>query len=753
MKPARGRVEDARMLRGQGRFTDDWAFDGEAWMVFLRSPFAHALIGKVDVGAARRLPGVFGVFTADDMDIGPIRTILANHPGPNGAPMYVPPRGPLAVDRVRYLGEPVIAIVARTEFLAREACELCNVEFSPLPVVTGIEALAADAPQLWSEVPGNLAFTVERGCREAVDAAFAKAARVVELDISIPRTTAFAMEPRAAIATWDGERYTLRIGTHTPHTARQRLASDALALPEDALRILVGDMGGSFGMREGVFPEYVAALWATRHLAVPVRWRAERSEAMLSDSHARDQQISAALALDGEGGFLGIRVATHTNLGAWLTQGGSHVPVGNVVGLAGPYSTPAIHVRAFGYYSNTVPTAPYRGAGRPEASYVLERLVDAAAVQTGIDRIELRRRNLVPCSAMPHSTPFGLTIDSGDFPRLLAVLVESADWSGFPARRAESEARGLVRGLGVALSVELAGGPATGPLPETACVSLLPDGRISAALGTQSHGQGHETAFTTLLAEIFGLERQRIVIVTGDTDAVPSGAGSFGSRSLAAGGTALRRAAQNFLDLAIAAASAELGGDVELSDGLFRGPGNRSLSLSELAARGLPLTATATASVAAPTYPNAAAATEVEIDPETGAMIVLRHLVVHDSGVVMFPALVEGQIHGGSAQGLSQGLGERIVYDDNGQLLTGSLMDFMLPRASDLPSFETVECATPTGANILGVKGVGETGTVVAMPSLASAVADALRSAGARLIEMPFTPERLWATLHGTEHD
>lgn len=761
------RVEDDRLITGRGAFTDDLSRSHELHMVVVRSPHAHARIVAMDLSEAAASPGVRAVATAADLRRSGVRghDIFVKHPGPGGAAMFVPERLALAEDFVRFVGDPVLAIVAETREQARDAAELCSIDYEELAAVTDIAAAVADgAPTVWSQVNNNVGFVVERGDANAVAAAMAAAATVISEEFRISRVTAVPLEPRAAIAEWDSasSRFTLTCGTHTPHQGREALAK-VFGLGADQIRVVAPDLGGSFGMREGAFPEYIVAMWAARQLGRPVKWLAERSESMSADYHGRDNVARVDLALDADGLFTALRVRTLAGMGAYYSLGGSLVPVAHVGGLSGVYRTPAIHTEVCGVFTNTSPTAPYRGAGRPEAIFALERMIDIAAARTGIDRIELRRRNLIPGDAMPWRTGFLYTYDSGDFAANMDKALAAADWAGFPARREASAKRGLLRGIGLCNSIEPSGGgPVDKPFGEGVEIRFSADGRATVLVGTKSHGQGHETLIAQLMAERFALAPDRVRVVSGDTDMVPNGMGSFASRTTAAAGTALMAGADRIAAKAgrIAAHMLEAApGDIELENGSFRVAGtDRAVTLAEVCAvahdhfrlpRGEDIGLRAEAFVHADkgTFPTGCHVCEVEVDPQTGSTTVVRYLVVDDVGRVIHPAIVAGQLHGGIAQGIGQAMLEEIRYDGSGQILSGSLQDYALPRADDLPMFETFSNPTLTTANPLGVKGVGEAGTVGALPALVNAVVDAVSALGIDHIDMPLTPCRVWSAI------
>lgn len=763
------RVEDLRLLRGLGRYTDDHRIADAVHLVFVRSPHAAARMRGIAVEAARAAPGVLGVFTGADLEASGLGTLhtMVERKRRDGSPMPRPPYRILSTDAARFVGDPVAAVVAESRSQARDAAELVEVDWDPLPAVTdAAEALAPGAPAVWpDQAPDNLCFVFELGDRAATDAAFARARHVVSLDFRVTRVSANPMEPRAAIGMWDEaeERWTLLSGMQIPHKIRSELAEKTLLVPPSRLRIISPDMGGAFGMRGSPTQEHAMVLWAARRLGRPVRWVADRTEAFLSDFHARDNISTVELALDEEGIFLGLRVRTVAGLGAYLALNTPHSPTNNLGGLAGVYRTPHIHAEVLGAFTNTQPTAPYRGAGRPEATYAVERVIDLAADRMGLDRVELRRRNLIPKEAMPFRTGLVFTYDSGDFERGMDLALQVADWAGFPSRREEAARRGRLRGIGIANAIEVAAGPFRAPNEEGVEIRFDPSGEATLLLGTHNHGQGHETVFRQLAVSMLGLEFSRVRILQGDTDVVPHGRGTFGSRSLAAGGTAMGRAAARIIERGkqIAAHLLEAAAtDIEFEAGRFTVAGtDRSLRIEEVARAAytpgrLPpgeeygLAALSIAIAEEATFPNGCHVCEVEVDPETGEVTVLRYVVVDDVGNVVNPLLLKGQIHGGVAQGLGQALFERIAYDpDSGQIVTASFMDYQMPRALDLPMVEVHGNHHPTPNNPLGVKGAGEAGTVGALPVVINAVVDALRPLGVTHLDMPASPERVWAAI------
>lgn len=760
------RVEDARLLRGRGRYTDDHRLDDAVHMVLVRSPHAAARIRGIDASAAGAMPGVLAVLTGHDLEaLGALQTSVARSL-PDGSPMPLPPYRILATDAARFVGDPVAAVVAETRAIARDAAEAVAVDWEPLPAVTDASAaLEPDAPAVWPQhAPDNLCFLFPLGNREAVEAGFAKAAHVARLPFRISRVSANPLEPRGAIGAWDeGEgRWTLISGVQIPHKIRSELAAKTLRVADNRLRLISPDMGGAFGMKGSPTQEHALVLWAARMLGRPVRWIADRTESFLSDFHARDNDSVVELALDTEGTFLALRIRTVANLGAYLAFNTPHSPTNNLGGLAGVYRTPAILAEVRGAFTNTQPTAPYRGAGRPEATYAIERVIDLAAAELGLDRVALRERNLIPREAMPFKTGLVFTYDTGDFARGMAMALEAADWVGFPARREEAKARGMLRGIGIANAIEIAAGPFRAPNEEGAGIRFEPDGGATLLLGSHNHGQGHETAFRQLAATHLGLSFDRVRVVFGDTDLVPHGRGTFGSRSIAVGGAAMARAAERIVARGrrIAAHLLEAAeADIAFEAGSFRVAGtDRAVRIEDVAVAAytpnrLPkgeemgLAADVVLTPDEATFPNGCHVAEVEIDPETGVVRLVSYAVSDDVGTVINPLLLKGQIHGGVAQGVGQVLGEEIVYDESGQMLTASFMDYRMPRASDMPPMVVESNPQPTAANPLGAKGAGEAGTVGALPVVVNAIVDALSPLGIRHIDMPATPERVWRAI------
>ncbi|WP_202909564.1 xanthine dehydrogenase family protein molybdopterin-binding subunit [Alkalilacustris brevis] len=756
------RVEDNALLRGQAEFADDLGADSDGLHIaFARSVSAAGWIGKVQADAARDMPGVACVLTGEDWvadGMGMLESRL-NHPGPDDGKMRRPPHPPIATDCVRAIGEIVAVVFARTRAQAEDAAELIEWDIDETEAVTDLaRAMHPDAPRVWPEYPDNLCFRLHKGDAEATRAALADAAHVVRHTLPISRVTAAALEPRALRADFDAATgvYTLDLGSQAPHRIASDLAATLGLQPKD-IRVISRACGGSFGMKNFGYPEYALALWAARKTGHTLRWTASRVESFNSDSHGRDQLVDAALAIDSDGHFLGLDVTIRANLGARLGPSTVHPPVANIGGLVGVYRTPVAHVTVEGYFTNTQQTAPYRGAGRPEATYVIERLIDLAAAELGIDRAELRRRNMITVDQFPYQTPLAFNYDSGDFVAILDQALDAADWAGFPARREAARKRGRLRGIGISNPIEIAGGPATGPNPEYAAIELTPQGRVMLRVGSCDAGQGHTTSFRMLVAQRLGLEPDEISILTGDTHLVARGIGTFGSRTLAAAGTSIFAGLDEIIAILKQDAADQLEvapDDLELIGGEFRVMGtDLTVALRKvLAQRDSTIRTEHYQATDGPTYPNGCHVCEVEIDSQTGVVTLLRYVVVDDVGTVLNPIIVKGQIVGGVVQGAGQALGEQIVYDpDSGQLLTASFMDYSMLRAMDVPMIEVISHPVPTRKNPLGVKGAGEAGTVGALAAVVSAVSDALAPLGVRHLDMPATPARVWQAIRDTE--
>ena len=758
------RWEDPRLLRGGGRYSDDIDRPGQAYGYVLRSPHAHARILSIDTQAARGAAGVLAVYTGDDIAAAGLGHIPCAVPRnrPDGSPMFTPPNAALRTGRVRLVGDYVAFVVAETRAAAQDAAERIEVEYEPLPAVAATAgALDATAPAVWDECPDNLCFVFEQGDKAAVEAAFAAARHVTRLDFTVTRVSIAPMEPRACVGEYDKfeDRYTLYTGTQGPHGVRQATAGPILGVAENRLRVVSHDMGGAFGMRSGPYCENALCLFAARELDRPVKWTGDRTEAFLSDDQARDNVSAAALALDEDGRFLALHVRTVANLGAYLTLLGPHSATNNLGTLAGPYTTPAIYTHVTGVFTNTNSTGPYRGAGRPEAAYAIERVIDTAAREIGMDAAELRRRNYIPESALPYRTGLVFTYDSGRFERNMDDALALSDHAGFAARRDAARDAGRLRGIGIANVIE----QSAGGFPEWAQIRFDPSGAVTLVMGTHNHGQGHETIFRQMLSDKLGLEFERIRLAQGDSDVAMAGTGTFGSRSSGVGGASIMLAADKVIDKCRKVAAHRLEAaeeDIEFADGAFAVAGtDRSLGLVEAAKLAQSfLTAPpgmepgvnewAAWTPPAPTFPNGCHVCEVEIDPDTGALEILRYAAVDDVGTVINPLLLEGQLHGGIVQGVGQIVMERMLWDgETGQPVSGSFMDYAMPRAADLPSFDLGVNEVPTPTNPLGVKGAGEAGCVGALPALMNAIVDALAPLGVRSVDMPATPERLWRAI------
>ena len=761
------RTEDARLLRGLGRYTADLAPADRCRMFVVRSPFAAARIGRVNTAAAAGMPGVRLVLTGTDAEISALGcfTSRVTRRTADGRANFVPPYRVISTDRAQFAGDVVAAVFADTIEQAKDAAEALHIAWEPLPAVTQARlAILPEAPNVWPQAPDNICFVHEVGDRAAVDAAIVAAAHSVTLHYPINRVIAAPMEPRGALALHDPaeDRFTLYAGVQNPHYIREELAGRILHIPGNRLRVVSPDTGGAFGLKESPFPEYALALIGARRIGRPVLWICERSESFLADHHGRDNDTNVTLAIDSGGIFTALRVETVANIGAYISFNGLHTPVNNLGGLSGVYRTPHIHARVVGAFSNTPPTSPYRGAGRPEAIYAVERLIDLAAQRIGIDRIELRRRNMIAASQMPYDTGFLYSYDCGEFERNMDEALKISDWSGFAQRQQASRARGRLAGIGLANAIEIAAGPVGAPWPESAEIRFDTTGSATITLGIHSQGQGHAITFAQVAADLLGISPDEIHVRFGDTDQIEFGTGSFGSRSAVAGSVALTRVAEQVIARGrmIAAAHFETDmADIVFDTGRFSIAGtDRGLSLSEVARLSYTLRPEqiggsgglceqAIIGPRAPTFPNGCHVCELEIDPETGEYSITRYCVVDDVGRLINPMLVKGQIHGGVAQGIGQILGEDIHYDSDGQLLTGSFMDYRMPRAADVPGFDVHSNEVLTLTNPLGVKGVGEAGVVGALAAVSNALVDAVRHLDIEHIDMPVTSAALWQRL------
>jgi carbon-monoxide dehydrogenase large subunit len=756
------RTEDPRLLTGRGKYHDDYNAPQQCHAFVLRSPHAHARIVSIDTREALRMPGVVAILTGEDWAKENFGHIPPSMPRQrrDGSPIFVQPRPALAHKRAMLVGDPVAFVVAESISQAKDAAELIEVSYEALPALTDTARVGTrKAPALWEGCPDNETFFYTLGDKAAVDAAFAKAHHVTRLRTVINRVTAATMEPRGCVGEWDArdERYTLYTGTQRPHGTRLDLATKVLKIPESQLRVVAGEVGGSFGMKGGHYPEYALSLWASKRIGRPVKWISERSEGMATDDHDRDHISSGELALDKDGKFLALRVSNVSNIGAFIMPGGLISPTAHLGGLAGTYTTPAIYVEVSAVFSNTACNGPYRGSGRPEASYLLERLIDNAARETGMDRGELRRRNTI--STFPFKTGLVYHYDCGDFAGNLARALELAGYPGFEQRRAEAKKRGRLRGIGMGNIIE----QTSQAFGETVEVRFDPTGGVTVVPGSISHGQGHETMYKIVVSDRLGVPAERIRVARNDTDLAADGGGTFASRTAVLGGSAARIASDRIIEKGkkIAAHLLEAAAaDMAFDKGVFRVAGtDRKVSIDEVARAafqrpkipaelepGLIETSTFTPEI--PNFPTGCHICEVEIDPETGATEVLRYTVVDDVGTVINPLTLEGQIHGGIGQGVGQAFTEHMIYDpESGQLLTGSFMDYGMPRASDMCSFDMENHPVPTKTNPIGAKGAGEAGNVGALAAIMNAVVDALSPLGINHIDMPATGDRVWRAI------
>ena len=757
------RVEDQRFITGRGCFVDDINLPRQAHGALVTSPHPHARIRRVDASKALAAEGVICVLTgaaARAEGLGGMPPLFM--PEDMGAPKgYRTSRPLLACDKVRYVGDGVAFVVAESAALAREAIEWVDVDYEPLPAVVNAEdAMAEGAPRIWDEWTSNMAFPLMMGNKDATDAAFAKAKHAVSLRLENNRLCANTMETRGAIGDYNpaDDLYTLYTSTQNPHGARTVLAQAVFQQPEKKFRVIAQDVGGGFGMKGDTYPEEGLVLWASRRIGRPVKWISTRSEGLLTDSHGRDQVVRAEMALDENGRILAIRAQALHGIGAYVAGAAAVPAVFCLKLIPSVYVVPALHLASRAVFTNTVPVHPYRGAGRPEATYITERLIEQAAVATGIDPVEIRRRNYIPPQAMPYTTPTGFTYDSGDFARVADRCVEVADWKGFSARRATSEKHGKLRGRALTYYIEDAGF-----FNERMELRFDPGGTLTIVAGTFSHGQGHATTYAQIVSEWLGVPFESIRFIQGDTNQVSFGRGTYASRSAVVASGALRQAADAIIEKAkpLAAHLMEAAvADVQFKEGRFDIAGtDRTMSLVDVAKAfylpvGLPrqfgigLEASGAFAPEPPSFPNGAHICEVEVDADTGEVRVERYVVVDDVGRVINPLICEGQIQGALAQGIGQALLEQVVYDrESGQLLSGSFTDYCMPRADDLPGFETEFSEVLCMSNPLGVKGVGEAGTVGAPPTVINAILDALRPLGVQHIDMPATPQRVWEAI------
>ena len=756
------RTEDPTLVRGHGSYTDDVKLPNEVYAVMVRSRVAHGVIKGIDTAAARKMPGVLGVYAGTDLaQYGTLKCIIPFN-NRDGSPMIKPPRPALPTDKVRFVGDPIAFVVAETLLQAKDAAEAVDVDIDQLPaVVRPEEAARPGAPLIHDEAPGNVALDYHFGDTEQVATAFAKAAHVTRVKLVNSRIVVNAMEPRAAIGIYDpaSGRYTLHAPSQGAFGLRGNMA-EILKVEPKQVRILTGHVGGSFGMKSAPFPEYVCVLHAARALGRPVKWTDDRSGSFVSDSHGRDHELTAELALDADGTFLAVRITNFGNMGGFLSQVAPMPSTLNTVkNVQSVYRTPLIEVSTKCVFTNTTHVSAYRGAGRPEGNYYMERLIDLAAAEMEIDRLELRRRNLIRPGEIPRKTASGSTYDSGDFPGVLKHALEIADFKGFARRRRESRKRGKVRGLGIGSFLEVTAPPSK----EMGGIRFEQDGTVTIITGTLDYGQGHAAPFAQVLTEKLGVPYERIRLLQGDSDELLAGGGTGGSKSIMHSGTAIVEAAAKVIEQGKQIASHVLeaaASDIEFTHGRFVIAGtDRAIGIMELADKlcsglKLPEGAPSTLNVShvsdgpgASTYPNGCHICEVELDPDTGVIEVVKYASVNDFGTVVNPLIVEGQLHGGVIQGIGQALMEMTAYDSEGQFLTGSFMDYALPRASDSPEVTVVNHPVPATTNVLGVKGCGEAGCAGSLTSVMNAIADALSEFGIRHLDMPATPHRVWRAI------
>ena len=754
------RKEDVRLVGGRGRYLDDIQLENTAYAYFVRSPHAHGVLGAIDTTSAREAPGVLGIITADDLpDTGyvPVRGVFRNR---DGSAIRESPKMLLPKDKVRFAGEAVAVVVAETPALAKDAAELVSVEYEPLGAAGTLDA-APNAPPVWDDAPGNLVFDWGDGDAAACEAAFAKAAKIVAIELVQNRVAPSPMEPRAAIGVYDTstDRYTLYTSSQGSSGIRDKIAMSLLKIPAEKLRVITPDVGGGFGLKNSAAVEQALVLIAAKTFGRPVKWVGERMEAFLGDGHGRDVKMKGELALDANARILALRLDSIANMGAFMTHVGPYIPTFGLRVMGGVYRLPIVQARVRGYFTNTTTVTSYRGAGRPESIYVTERLMDQAARAFGIDALEIRRRNLIRPQELPYRNWKGLSIDSGDFIANLDEAARRADWDGFAGRKRQSEARGLRRGRGVSYYFEASGGP---PGKEPGKIRFTENGAVEVYLATQSNGQGHETTFAQLVSHRLGVPFESVIIKQGDTDDGVSGGGTVGSRSLQTSGNAMALAMESIVEKGKVAAGQVLqaGGanvEFEVAEGtgqFFVTGTQRKIGITELALtlkrdklpgfeNGLDEQASFESP---PTFPNGCHICEVEVDPETGVVAFDRYVIVDDVGRVINPLIVDGQIHGGVAQGIGQALFENCVYDaDAGQLMTATFVDYVMPRADNIPDLDISYNEVPCLTNPLGAKGAGEAGTIGALPAVIGAISDAL---GVAHIDMPATPEKVWRAIN-----
>jgi carbon-monoxide dehydrogenase large subunit len=752
------RREDERLLTGKGRYTADLRPEGLAHACFARTQLPSGRILSIDLESARTAPGVIAILTAGNLAADGIGEVPPDGTPPrdDGGEPTDTPRPLLIGDIFRFQGEPYAMVVAETAQQAADAAEMIYAEVEELPFTVAIDdALDGEAPRLWRDTPDNIAYLRRAGGWDRIDNELAASAHVVPLDFKVSRLTASPMEPRVSLGEFVDGRYVLHTATQSPFAVRGRLAKDVFGVEPGQIRVIAQDVGGSFGMKGGMFSEDALVLWAARRCGRPVLWESGRGEAFLADDHARDVEGHAELGLTADGEFTCLKVRVRSNVGAYFSRRCMGI-FGNMGGIAGTYRTPVIAAEVTGIFTNTAAITPYRGAGRPEATLIIERIIDRAAAELDIDPFELRRRNLIPADAMPWQTGYSFKYDSGDFAQTMARAHELAELESFEARRSEAESRGRMRGIGIANPIEVAGGPAAAPRKDDAWIGVSPDGAVELRPGCMSVGQGHETGLVELTARLLGVDADSIIFRQGDTDLLPSGRGSGGSSGLIVGGAAIQRTAEALIEKGrvIAADTFEAAvEDVAFDDGGFQVAGtDMAMTLAEVAAhaadRGEEFATGGEFQPPAVTFPNGCHISEVEVDPETGVVKLIRYVGVEDVGNVVNPVLVAGQMHGGIGQGVGQAMGEAILYDrDSGQLITGSFLDYPMPVASGMPEILLDNVVVPTEVNPLGAKGVGEAGTVGSLAATLNAICNALAPLGVTDITMPATPERVWRAI------
>ena len=759
------RTEDPRLLTGRGNYVNNVNLHRQAHGFVLRSPYAHAKILSIDTGAAKAAPGVLAVLTAVDIKADGLGTthVTQGHKRADGSPLYSVPHPGLVSDRVRYVGDYIAFIVAETVEQAKDAAELVDIDFEPLNSITDTASALEDGVALvWDDCENNISHVIQSGDKIATDAAFEKAEKIIKHRFVINRISANSMEMRGCVGHYDQRegRYIVYNDIQAPHALRQVLSDDIFKVPQKDVQVIAGNIGGAFGMKGPIYPEIRLCAWASKRLGRPVKWTCERSEAFQSDEHARDNVTEAEMAVTNDGQFLGIRVNSICNLGAYLSGDRNILSTFLNVGcLAGVYTTPAIYTTTRNVFTNSNATSPYRGAGRPEASYILESMVDLAALELGMSKIDIRRKNIIPIDAMPFKTGHTYTYDCGEFEKNMDRVMAMIDHAGFEARREEAKSRGKLRGIAVSNSIERAGSP----IPETIEIRFDSTGTVTIFAGTKDQGQSHDTMYKQLLSDKLGIDTDMVRLVDGDTDKVTHGLGTFGSRSAMIGGTALHLAADKIIEKGTKIAAQVLEAaeaDIAYEDGEFKIVGtDRSIDIHELAKiaynpmrmpKGIEpgLAEKGTFQPERPSFPNGCHGVEIEIDPETGKTELISYCVVDDVGNVINPLTLKGQIYGGVAQGVGQALMENIAYDpESGQLLSGSFQDYAMPRADDFCTIKVEANPVPTDVNPLGVKGAGEAGCVGALPAVLSAVTDALSVYGIKYIEMPATPQKIWKVI------